>query len=66
MPVVALATAIFIGYVLKPKTVIEEVELSGPFKQKKLFTVVIRYVAPACILVILISSILTAFGVFKI
>ncbi|MBQ8339610.1 MAG: sodium-dependent transporter [Clostridia bacterium] len=66
MPVVALATAIFIGYVLKPKTVIEEVELSGPFKQKKLFAVVIRYVAPACILVILISSILTAFGVFKI
>ena len=66
MPVVALATAIFIGYVLKPKTVIEEVELSGPFKQKKLFAVVIRSVAPACILVILISSILTAFGVFKI
>ena len=66
MPVVALATAIFIGYVLKPKTVIEEVELSGPFKQKKLFAVVIRYVAPACILVILISSILTTFGVFKI
>ncbi|MBE6595170.1 MAG: sodium-dependent transporter [Ruminococcaceae bacterium] len=66
MPVVALATAIFIGYVLKPKTVIEEVELSGPFKHKKLFTAVIRYVAPVCILIILISSVLTAFGVFNI
>lgn len=66
MPVVALATAIFIGYVLKPKSVIEEVELSGPFKHKKLFTAVIRYVAPVCILIILISSVLTAFGVLEI
>ena len=66
MPVVALATAIFVGYVLRPKAVIEEVELSGAFKHKKLFTVVIRYVAPVCILIILISSVLTAFGVLEI
>ena len=66
MPVVALATAIFVGYFLKPRAIIEEVELSGEFKQKKLFSVVIRYVAPVCILAILVSSILGAFGVIKI
>ena len=66
MPIVALATAVFVGFFLKPRSVIEEVELSGEFKQKKLFSVVIRYVAPVCILAILISSVLSAFGVIKI
>ena len=66
MPIVAFATSIFVGFFLKPKTVVEEVELSGSFKSKKLFTVVIRYIVPVCTLVILISSVLTAFGVFSI
>ena len=66
MPIVALATSIFVGFFLKPKTIIEEVELSGTFKSKKLFTVVIRYVAPVCILTILVSSILSAFGIVSI
>ena len=66
MPIVALATSIFVGFVLKPKAIIEEVELSEKFKFKKLFTVVIRYVAPVCILTILVSSILTAFGIVSI
>ncbi len=66
MPVVALLTCFFIGYVIKPVTLIEEVEKSGSFKMKKLFTIVIKYVAPICIVLILISSVLDAFGIFKI
>jgi NSS family neurotransmitter:Na+ symporter len=66
MPIVALATCIFIGYVLKPKALIDEVESSAPFKRKKLFEVVIKYLAPICIVLILVSSILDAFGIFKI
>jgi len=66
IPVVAFFTCIFIGYVIKPKAVIEEVEVSGTFKRKKLFTVVIKYIAPIFILLILISSVLDAFGIFKI
>lgn len=62
MPIVALVTAIFVGYFIKPKTVIEEVELTGKFKWSGLFTVMIRYIAPVIILVILISSVLSAFG----
>ena len=66
MPIVALCTCIFVSFFIKPKTLIEEVELSGKFKGKALFSVMIRYVAPVCILAILISSVLTAFGIIKI
>ena len=66
MPIVALCTCIFVSFFIKPKTIIEEVELSGKFKGKALFSVMIRYVAPVCILAILISSVLTAFGIIKI
>ncbi len=66
MPVVAFFTCIFVGYVLKPEVINDEVELSGKFKRKKLFWVVIKYLAPICIVLILISSVLDAFGIFKI
>ena len=66
MPVVAFFTCIFVGYFLTPRALIDEVELSGEFKQKRLFTVMIRYVAPVCILLILVSSVLSAFGVISI
>jgi len=66
MPIVALCTCVFVGFFLKPKTIIAEVEESGVFKQKKLFSVVIRYIAPICILLILTSSVLSAFGVISI
>ncbi|MBE6559809.1 MAG: sodium-dependent transporter [Ruminococcaceae bacterium] len=66
MPVVAFLTCVFIGYVIKPQSLIDEVESSGTFKRKKLFTVMIKYVAPICIVLILISSLLDVFGIFKI
>ena len=66
MPIVAFATCLFVGYFLKPKAIIEEVELTGRFKSRTMFTVVIRYVAPVCILAILTSSILSAFGIVSI
>ena len=66
MPIVAFFTCIFVGYVIKPQSIADEVELSGKFKRKKLFVVVIKYLAPVCIVLILLSSILDAFGIFKI
>ena len=66
MPIVALATAIFVGFILKPQTLIEEAELSGKFKAKKLFEVMIKWIAPVFILAILVSSILDVFGIIKI
>lgn len=63
MPIVAFLTCIFVGYVIKPDTLIEEVEESAAFKSKKIYVIVIKYIAPVLILLILISSILNTFGI---
>ena len=62
MPIVAILTCIFIGFILKPHSIIEELEVTAPFKAKKLFTVVIKFIAPVCLVAILASSVLSAFG----
>ena len=66
MPIVALLTCIFVGYFLKTKTIEDEVELSGKFRLKALFKIMIKYIAPIFLLLVLISSILNAFGVISI
>ena len=66
MPVIAIITCIFVGYFIKPKTIMEEAQLEGKPFTVKLFSVIIKYVAPVCILAILVSSILDVFGILKI
>jgi len=66
MPIAALLTCIFVGYVIKPKAIIDELEETKPFKSAKLFEVMIKYIAPICIVLILVSSVLDAFGIMKI
>lgn len=58
MPVVALITCIIVGWVLKPKWVIDEVEKGGhKFNRKGLYTVMIKYIAPICLFLLLLKSI---------
>lgn len=66
LPIVAFFTCILIGYVAGVKTVEEEVKLSSDFKREKLYKVMIRYIAPVFLAVILVTSILGAFGIVKI
>ncbi len=67
MPLVALITCIFVGYFIKPQALIDEVETDNArFKSKKLFVIMVKYIAPIFILLILISSVLNAFGIIKI
>ena len=66
MPITAFLTCLFIGYIIKPEAVCSEVEVSGKFKSKKLFVIVIKYIAPICILLILGFSVLEAFGIIKV
>ncbi len=66
MPIIAFFTCVFVGYIIKPKTLIEEIEQNNiRFKKKTLFTVVIKYFAPVCIVLILLTSVLGAFGLFN-
>ncbi len=62
MPIVALLTSIFVGYFLKPQKLIEEVEKNGCFKGKNLFIIVIKYVAPVCLVAIFAFSVMEVLG----
>jgi len=57
MPLVAMFTCILVGYVIKTKYVEEEVESSGVFKSKKLYRVMVKFIAPVCLLVIFIWAV---------
>ena len=64
MPVVAAATCIFIGYVLTPESIVEEVESSGhPMRSKKLYVVMVKYFAPLLVVAILVSEVCRALGI---
>lgn len=62
MPIVAALTCICIGFFVKPKAICDEVELNGPFKEKKFYTVILKWIAPICLLLILIFSISETMG----
>ena len=66
MPIAAILTCIFIGYIVKPKAIIEEIEISAKFKAKGMFSVIIKYIAPIFLLAILASSVLEVLGFIEI
>lgn len=58
MPLVALLTSILIGWVLGPKTIIEEVETGGKKMHRKLlYIIMIKYVVPVMLFVLLLKSV---------
>lgn len=62
MPIVAITTCILIGWVVKPKTIIEEITLGGiKFSREKLYTVMLKFITPIMLLFLLLQ----ALGVFK-
>ena len=57
MPLVAIGTCVLIGWVVKPKTVIEEVEKTGcKMGRKRLYIVMIKVVAPVMLAVLFLKS----------
>ena len=57
MPVVAIATCLMIGWVLGPKTIIEEVTRNGErFGREKLYIVMVKIVTPVLLLFLLLQS----------
>lgn len=66
MPIVALLTSIFVGYVVKTKLVSDEVKLSSKFHFEKMFVVMIKYIAPIGLVLILVSSVLNTLGIVTI
>ena len=57
MPIVSIGTCILIGWILKPKTVIDEVEKTGiKMGRKWLYTVMVKWVAPILLFLLLLKS----------
>jgi len=57
MPLVAIGTCILVGWIIGPKTILEEVEKNGcQFRRKKLYVTMIRYIAPVLLLILLFKS----------
>jgi NSS family neurotransmitter:Na+ symporter len=57
MPVVAFSTCILVGWVLKPETVIAEVEKNGEkMGRKRLYRIMIKFVAPVLLLFLLLQT----------
>ena len=57
MPFIALLSTILIGWVMTPDYVIDEMQRNGEtFRRKKLYRVMIRYVAPVMMLVLFLQS----------
>ena len=58
MPIVSIATCILIGWVLKPQVVVDEVTKNGnKFARGKLFTVMLKFIAPLMLLVLLLKAV---------
>lgn len=58
MPIVAIGTCVLVGWFIKPQTIIDEVEKSGcVMSRKKLYVVMIRYIAPVLLFVLFLKSI---------
>lgn len=63
MPIVAIGTCILVGWVVKPKMIIDEVEKTGAqFSRRRLYLVMLKYIAPVLLLVLLLKSL----GILKI
>ena len=66
MPIVAIFTCIFVGFIIKPKVIADEVKATdGKFKSEKMFNVMIKWIAPWFLVAILVSSVANALGFFS-
>lgn len=63
MPVAALSTVLLIIFVTKISTVSDEVKISSVFKREKIYNFVMKYICVPTLIVILLSYILSTFGI---
>ena len=64
MPIVALVTCILIGWVVGTKTIEDEVTKNGEtFPRLMIFRAMVKYIAPICLVIILVFYTLAQFGI---
>lgn len=65
MPIVAILTCVFVGWLIKPKALVDEVKASSSFRIEKVWVFMIRFIAPVLVAVILVAYVAAQFGLFK-
>ena len=64
MPIVAIATCVFIGWFTGPRLVIEECEAEGAkFRVKRFYSFMVKYLAPLLLTALLVSEVCRALGI---
>jgi NSS family neurotransmitter:Na+ symporter len=64
MPIVAAFTCVFVGWVMKPKAIIDECEAGGhTMKAKSFYSFMVRYLAPALMVALLVSEVCRALNI---
>ena len=57
MPVVSIATCVFIGWILKPRTIIDEVTYGGhKFGREKLYVGMVKFLTPLLLTLLLLQA----------
>ena len=57
MPIVGILTCVFIGWIVKPKAMVDEITLNGEkFKRRTLYVVMIRFFAPVLLFIIFLTG----------
>ena len=62
MPIVALLICVFVGWIITPKDLIEEIKLNSPFRAEKAWVVMIKVLAPILVIAILLWNIIGILG----
>jgi len=63
MPIAAFCNCVLVFKVIGTEKLCQEVESSSKFKRKPIFVFVLKYLAPLFTIIILVSSVLNAFGI---
>jgi len=63
MPIVAIATCVFIGWIMGPQSIINECEANGhKMKAKAVYVFMVKYLAPALMVALLVSEVCRGLG----
>jgi len=62
MPIVALLTCIFVGWIIKPKVIEDEIASGSPFRARGAWRIMIKFIAPVLVIVILVAYVGATFG----
>ncbi|NMX11711.1 sodium-dependent transporter [Mobiluncus mulieris] len=65
MPLAALVTCLLVGWVWRPDVLVDEVRESSRFRLRRAWVVMLQYVTPVLIVLVLVTSLLKAFGVIS-